>query len=618
MAQAAIEHTSSDQQHNLNCFHYFQQLLPFATDSIEELLPALAPKNKIPVDEYDKQFPYGDLYSKMIADLEALIERDPQEENEELNQFIEKIFDNDNHSLDQEQAWFAKIGRPTNQRKINQLISKTLKNGSQSVNKHNPKETGTIRNRLHHTVSRQFKTLHGTNVASVRHYAYKDANAPIEYRFGTQAQRHNNKPRISPLFERWLKIRASKHAEKDIVHIYFNNLPRDRQLPNIPGYQESLLTAALDLVDNDSSLKTLVITLPAHEGNMETTSYQKTDDALNYQDVFDEFLSIAMGEEHPSGITDFYISPRAKELLYVEIDERTKLTDLLQKSFHAQGLEPHSKLTTAQKQAVWVHFLKFELTDYIISAINPVSYNFSCKDAIDRGGVSSLYFNLMKSLQKNAPMQRKEFELAINAPAVSVKGRGMNFHRQILWNALDSYINANYEQLNDKETTAWLIYWRDQNCPDERADKLLVQRLLESYELLDKHLLVDSIENHTREILAKIVEFNNKNMGNKTQLLDAVSRTMELVTQEKTPDSIALYKEFAEKIQIENPILKALSGLMEMLAGALLYILSAGCYTKTLKNGYTSTKTGFFASKYKQLSDEMINLTDDKDIIPAL
>jgi len=106
------------------------------------------------------------------------------------------------------------------------------------------------------------------------------------------------------------------------------------------------------------------------------------------------------------------------------------------------GIKPEDVLSSAQKQAVWLHFIKFELTNYILNKLQPNSYNFSCKDAIDRGTVSSLYYNLHQSFALNQPISRDEFERDLDIAAANVKGRGMNFHRRILWNAIDCYVNA--------------------------------------------------------------------------------------------------------------------------------------------------------------------------------
>src|SRR4029078_3445836 len=101
--------------------------------------------------------------------------------------------------------------------------------------------------------------------------------------------------------------------------------------------------------------------------------------------------------------------------------------------------------------------------------IKPKSFNFSCKDAIDRGALSSTYYNLIKSFTLNDPISKDEFELSLDAAAANVKGRGMNFHRKIIWNTINEYVNANYIELMKDNRKSWLIYWRDMNCPHSRV-----------------------------------------------------------------------------------------------------------------------------------------------------
>src|SRR5690606_4438159 len=125
------------------------------------------------------------------------------------------------------------------------------------------------------------------------------------------------------------------------------------------------------------------------------------------------------------------------------------------------GIDPDSdpdfQISPAQRQAVWFHFNKFELPNYIIQTLQPESINFSCKDAIDRGGVSSAYYNLVKSFETDHPLSREEFDQALHAAPAMVKGRGMNHHLKMIWNTVDAYVNANYQAIYEDPQKAWLI-----------------------------------------------------------------------------------------------------------------------------------------------------------------
>lgn len=63
--------------------------------------------------------------------------------------------------------------------------------------------------------SKDFKPQYETNLPTIKNYSYKNGLDPIEYRFSTQAQRHNGKTRVSPLFTRWLQINAEKAVRRN-------------------------------------------------------------------------------------------------------------------------------------------------------------------------------------------------------------------------------------------------------------------------------------------------------------------------------------------------------------------------------------------------------------------
>jgi len=123
--------------------------------------------------------------------------------------------------------------------------------------------------------------------------------------------------RISPLFKRWLAINAARSPlTQTISHIYFNNLGLNRDRLDIPGSNEKELSNALHQLENDPLLKTAVITLPASQGLMASELYKETGDQISYSKVFKEFFTIARYEKHPSGVVDFKISPKVRDLLF--------------------------------------------------------------------------------------------------------------------------------------------------------------------------------------------------------------------------------------------------------------------------------------------------------------
>ncbi|MFJ1267571.1 hypothetical protein ACD661_03250 [Legionella lytica] len=601
---------SSDAVHNRNCYAYFLQLKPALNATLRELLPEFQQLEHCLEEAYNENTPYGNLYSSIITSLEQLIEKEAPltaEQNDALDQLVKFIYHNDNHILEGELAgWINALSSQARPFASNtsSLIRKQLSNPENTVNERSPADAEGLFNRLFSLFSRNFKPQLSTNIPTIKNFLYKTTDDPIEYRFSTQAQRHNGQERVSPLFIRWLGINA-KESSQQINHIYFNNLGYHRSDLNIAGAKERDLTLTLHKLEDESELKVMVITLPAHEGIMASHNYQITDDEHPFDSVFKELFEVAEGKLHQSGVSDFYISPKARTLLFKNRDnEQAELTKLLVKSFAQQGISPESNLSTAQKQAVWLHFIKYELTDYIIRTVKPQSYNFSCKDAIDRGAVSSTYFNLLKSFESDYPLTKEEFERSLDAAAAMVKGRGMNFHRQIIWNALDAYVQAHYTQLVLEQGKSWLIYWRDMNCPHSRVKELLPARIMQERVLLDSSPINPGIKEHAYQLLTMISALDDININEKRLLLEAVSRTSELIIS-PTEESIRNYELLAKELKVKHSKLTNIAGLMEMILGIILYLPSFGYSHSLVMHGNALRKTGFFAEQCERVSIEM-------------
>ncbi|HHS8322660.1 TPA: hypothetical protein ACTUN8_002768, partial [Legionella anisa] len=488
-------------------------------------------------------------------------------------------------------------------------IQNKIKDTKKNVNRYSPHDSGGIYRRLYSLFTNNFKPQYETNLPTVKNFSYKKSSDPSEYRFSTQAQRHNGKIRVSPLFRRWLQINAEQSdPNQPICHIYFNNLALDRGDYDFVGSKERDLTLELHKLEDDPSLKTLVITLPANEGLMESSDYEITHNRLSSRSVFNEFLDIAREKSGKEIISDFRISPKARKLLFGNSEnEEEVLKKLLGNSFHAQGLAHKRFISSAEKQAVWVHFIKYELTDYILKTIKPKSFNFSCKDAIDRGALSSTYYNLIRSFNLEHPITKEEFERSLDAPAANVKGRGMNFHRKIIWNALNIYVNANYSQLITHEKKSWLIYWRDMNCPQIRTEELLKIRIKQTIQQLHA-LPKDKNDIKTTGLLLfdTVKGLHAQKVGGKRLLLEVVSRTSELL-HTSSEESIEKYNRLANELKVNHPSLYVIGGIMEVLLGLILYLPSLGYSEKLIEHGTATTKTGFFSDDRTKLNIEMLH-----------
>lgn len=609
---------TSDMVHNRNCYAYLLQLKPFVNQPILNLNQSFLDQIAGLSAEYNEHFPYGNLYSNAVSALEEqldlLYECASTEQMQALDNLIFAIYHNNNHILEHA-AWINQIGLQTRPIDVHtsERIEQQLEDKSQLINKISPNTTSSVLNRLGSIISSEFKPQLATNLPSLKNYSYRENTNPTEYRFATQAQRHNGEVRISPLFKRWLLINARKcTSEQSIGYIYFNNLGLDRGSFDIAGLKERDLSLALQALEGDASLKVAVITLPAHHGLMDDSDYNNTSAHLSYTAVFKEFIDVAKGHRHQSGISDFWISKEIRQQLFGNEKEQFKiLSKLLTSSFKKHGISPSDTLSTAQRQAVWIHFIKFELTNYIITTLSPRGYNFSCKDAIDRGALSSAYYNLMHSFKSQYPMQKEEFERALDAAAANVKGRGMNFHRNIIWNALDSYVNANYDKLMNNNQKSWLIFWRDMNCPHSRVHQLLGTRVSQLQRQLDalppSNQALQKIGNR---LLNAVKEQYDAQINGQRLLLELVSRTSQLLTSNSpSQSSIQAYESLAEELQINHPALQIIGGLAKALLGILLFLPSFGFSKSLITNGISAYKTGFFATQRAKLGEDIIEFS---------
>ena len=100
-------------------------------------------------------------------------------------------------------------------------------------------------------------------------------------------------------------------------------------------------------------------------------------------------------------------------------------------------------------------------------------------------------------------MSRDEFEQALHAAPFIVKGRGMNDHIDIIWNAVDQYIAAQTTLLQNT-SKQWLIDWRDVNCPGARAGELLERRLSDCIADLESRS-GSSVEGRALDVLRAII-----------------------------------------------------------------------------------------------------------------
>lgn len=561
---------TSDELHNYNTFRFLQKLrFPISLDESIPVFKLIS--NDVQKKEYDQTISYGALYSNFMGSLESAVS-EGRLNSDEYDDFFLSIFENDNKNLESTYKEIKNIAlaKSPSSQSVKKALQGKLKDTTPPINPRTPAYAGSPMGRFFDMITPFYKPSHETSLPTIRSYAYNDSHKSKELRFGTQGQLHYGRSRVSPLFERFLKAKKSQSDSNPITHVYFNNLGRDRSRYSYEGRFESGLTHVLHTLEN-SHKNIAVITLPADKGLMEHSAiYQRVTpdpdtsmkgkflNVLTYLNIIKrvspepkaslmtKFLDIAM-ERSTASINDFHISNDIREKIFgTTVAANTKISELLNTSFKQLGFEHRDSLTPAQSQAVWIHFIKYELPKHILEQLNPQTYNFSCKDAIDRGGLSSAYYNLISSLSTNTPMTRDEFETAVHAAPVMVKGRGMNEHLDLLWNVLDTYLNA-HPKIHEK--TPWLREWRDANCPALCAGHLLNRRLEECLLALKSAQGKTELHTSAEAVLEAIEECDSSNPDNQRLLLDAVVSTFAFAM---APDTMSDEKQKAYQSLARN------------------------------------------------------------------
>ncbi|MDP3562260.1 MAG: hypothetical protein Q8R83_08810 [Legionellaceae bacterium] len=664
-----IEGVTSDQMHNLNCFRYFKALkLPsdatrFATfiqKFGQEFQPILQKISNIQKSEYNSKVAYGDWFTDFFKELEVghsaiqkireefcimiglddialsdkykdkkleqnnlddikektTLTEEIQEQRDELDEFINSIYDNENLNI--EKTYEAIKHIPQNQdpskRATKKQIATFLSDQWITTNRKTPAQTDTRWSRFITTMSSHFTPQYFTNLPSILNYSYQ--KTPKQFRFGTQAQRINNQARVSPAYELWLQNR--KDMKKGLL-LYINNLGLDRL--DIEGNKEFELTKALHTLENRHH-NIAVITLPADKGLMTEHHFQETSPTNEtYEHVLNKFMDITKGSslDNPNSkaVKDFYISPKIKAKLFTDgRSEEAVYKELLESSFEELNLKKDN-LSKAEQQAVWIHFIKFKLTDMIITKLKPQALHFSCKDAIDRGSISSAYYNLMKSLSLGTPISREEFDRVLHTPAAMVKGRGMNNHSNRIWNVVDAYVSANASALTKDAT--WLIEWRDVNCPPARVNELLKRRIEELVTNTPKTSSEVNTENaplKARNIYEYIKEMSEKNIGNKKLLLTIMAITLTLDKDPSNKEAQKRYSELAKQLPNYSAVFTQLAGYMYLFLAAITESVNPKMANKYYAIGKNFLREASLAGDLRQEMNKKQDISSDEPPLP--
>jgi serine/threonine protein kinase len=363
-----------------------------------------------------------------------------------------------------------------------ELIRLQLEAKGAAVKPHHFTHPGHIFNEIKGMIGFGFNPLGETN----RPYVIFEGEPKI-LRFGTQITGYAT---LQPAFLNYLMVKKAQreehHPGKPIHHVYFNLMKRPitvKELDIPRRIIESLKTKALEKL-NKRDLGIAVVTLPAagryftrgyltHEGRAKRPNKRYDCDQLKKKTI----KSILTGK-NDFMIPDSLGAIKDRAILDAEFNESVK-------SILGEGSE-RTMITAEERQAILFDFIKYRLPKMIIEELKPDTVNFSCKDAIDRGGVNTLWYEFRRRLDEvpPKPMTLDEFNMNLDAAALLVKSRPANENRNLLWNALNLYYEKTPKQFEGE--MSWVKKWIEDNHPNKEALKITtdiaIKQALDSYQ----------------------------------------------------------------------------------------------------------------------------------------
>lgn len=401
---------------------------------------------------------------------------------------VKAVMVNDNLSLERAVAMIDLVNIPESYDSYSDFkhaIKKRMQDGKQTVNTMTPasREKG----RLGEALGGGFHEMGLTGIPCIKHYSYLKSlqDWPVELRVGTQFVRTGQfDGYVSYIYQRWLQVKLLEHlnavelkAQSDITldsgdkrtpitHIYFHNMAKDEAVDRgalgslNPALKQEYLGSDLLIKLEEMHPNMLLIVLPADKGWMSHDMASSHEPKYIVKDAKKAIYNILTGhvkeDEH-----DFHLSTNASDMLFQGSSDYKSLMimTLIEQSFHRMGIDDNlGVISNAQFQAVYFDVMKFQLTNHIIERLQPEFVSYPCKNNIDRGGVTSAYCNLMKSIEVGKPMTESEFKQAVHASPVLVKGRALNNHIVNLWNAVKHFIIG--MEKNGVELPTELMYLR--------------------------------------------------------------------------------------------------------------------------------------------------------------
>lgn len=510
---------------NINCYDYLVNLVQFLPKSLCqqysycENLKSLLFNESDEKKSYDDRTQYNRIYASFMEALQKDIKKIAESASKNFDRdtinFINSIYNNENSVLERSGKFAKDVLRQaktnvTSKQAANVIYQVSWKGGSFFEVSPAQQESSPIK--FYSVFSRNFQPQLKTNLPSIRRYKFHQLLPWTELRFGTQEERiqegyigYTYTIRDNPFFEAWLMVQSENLQNQHLItHVYMNNLALDRD--DIEGKKEQELSLSLHQAEYKHN-NLAVITLPSDKGIMDY-SFLIEENTLDADSFKKRIMNIVTEKNEKKDdspeVYDCHISNSVKQILYGKIGdsynkqaEENKLSECLNDSIKRLGFASKTQFTSAEAQALFFHFVKYEMTKFIILKLNPKTVNFTCKDGIDRGGISSLYFNLILSIEMGNPMTREEFIIALHGAPTLVKGRGMNIN-------MEKFLNAVFCYTDNPENLAMIPDWLFK-IKKEHIIAPLINIINGKYE----DNIVNDLAKHLAKLLDKLIGKDN-------------------------------------------------------------------------------------------------------------
>lgn len=441
-------------------------------------------------DLFQSNIKYKNQYTKLHEAMEKIAKYELKKENRgrthELDALFIKLFENDSkaHNFIAKQLLGATVEH-NKEKIIGQLVENTTNPDKKTHIEHPDNPVNAFVSSM---LGYKYHPLKRNNIPYVAFNEQQlEQNAKC-LRIGAQTQKSGT---INPVFERYLLANARRNPQqsssvklgqkKDFEYVYINLMKRDQEsqdskksglskrIDKFVRYSEGKRANVLETLNEKEDLNTAVITLPADNEFLLGTFKMSKGSASNLDkrcSLSDLFVQIKNSIQHNRN--DFYFSAKVKEILFGDTCNNGVIKELFESAATdiVKGFDKNKLnkifIGDEERSALLFHFVKSKLTSYVLETLNPKAYNFTCKDAIDRGAIHTLWYHFNLFYEKGTPMSEKAFLKYLDAPALIVKYRPLNHNRNLIWNALKHRIESD---VKFRQSHPWAVAWLNNNVP---------------------------------------------------------------------------------------------------------------------------------------------------------